>query len=119
MPRLQQPSAAAGSEEVALMDIQTFSAIIFLILLTAFLVWKRRHIQIQKLFFPLLYVAMYRTTLGLRQMDAWARRFPRMVRWFGVFSVGVGFLGMAAICVLMIHGLYALIASPAAAPGVS
>ena len=100
------------------MDIQSWSAIGFLVLLGVFLFFERKRVTLQKILFPLLYVVMYRTTLGVKQMDAWAKRFPRAVAWFGTISIGIGFLGMAVICVMLIHSLYALLTGPAQ-PGVS
>lgn len=101
------------------MDFQTISAIVFLVLLGLFLFFRRRNVHLQKLLFPLLYVVLYRTKLGLPQMDRWAARFPRLVRGFGYFSVVIGFLGMAVICIMLLHSLYAFLTAPAAAPGVS
>lgn len=100
------------------MDIQAWSAIGFLILLGVFLFIERKRVTLQKIFFPLLYVVMYRTTFGVKQMDVLAKRFPRAVAWFGTISIYIGFLGMALICVMLIHSLYALFTGPAQ-PGVS
>lgn len=100
------------------MDVQNIAAIVFLVLLAAFLIWKRKRVDLQKLFFPLLYVVMYRTTLGLKQMDSWAKRFPRVVQWFGTVSVFIGFAGMAVIAFTLIKGLYTVLLGTAA-PAVS
>ena len=101
------------------MEFQSIAAIVFLILLGGFLFLQRKKIQVQKILFPFLYVVLYRTKLGLRQMDSWARRFPRLLNWFGNVSIALGFLGMATICVMLVYGLYQLFSAPTAAAGVS
>lgn len=101
------------------MDFQSIAAIAFLILLGVFLFCKRQKVHVQKLLFPILYVVLYRTKLGIRQMDDWAKRFPNALRWFGTLSIGIGFLGMAVICAMLLYGLYQLFTVPTAAAGVS
>ncbi len=100
------------------MDIQLVSAIVFIALLALILYLTRSRLQIQKIAFPLLYVLMYRTKLGIASMDKTAKRFPRTLAWLGYMGIGIGFLGMAVIAFSLVHNLYTLIFVPAATSGV-
>lgn len=48
-------------------DLIAFS--IFILLITVFLIIKRKRVELQKIIFPILYVIMYRTSVGLKLMD--------------------------------------------------
>ena len=100
------------------MDIQAISAIIFVILLSLFLLTKRKQIKLQKIFFPLLYFYMYRTKIGINWMDRIAKKFPRQLNYISYFAIFIGFLGMVMICYALLSNIYTLLTQPAAAPGV-
>lgn len=100
------------------MDVQSFAAIIFIVLLALLLYLNRSQLQVQKIFFPLLYVIMYRTKVGLPSMDKMSKRFPKTLKWLGYTGIVIGFIGMTAIAVSLLHNLYTLIFVPAAQSGV-
>ncbi len=80
------------------MSIDGIAAIVFVVLLAAFL-WRKRHqVQLQRALFPLLYVIMYRSSFGLKSMDRLAKSFPKTLRAIGNVSIVIGFLGMVLIC---------------------
>ena len=83
-----------------------------------FLVIKRKKIQIQKILFPLLYFAMYRTKLGLKFMDKFAKKFSKPLKHIGYFAIFIGFFGMFVMAYALIQNIVTLITQPAAAPGV-
>ena len=49
---------------------------IFVLFLTLFLIIKRKNVEVQGSF-PLLYILMYKTKLGLDKMDKWAKKYPK------------------------------------------
>jgi len=100
------------------MDVQSIAAIVFVVLLALVLYLGRSRLQIQKIFFPLLYVIMYRTKVGISSMDKTAKRFPRILKWLGYIGIVIGFIGMAAIAISLVHNLYTLIFVPSAPSGV-
>jgi membrane-associated protease RseP (regulator of RpoE activity) len=83
----------------------------------AFLIYKRKRLSFQKVLFPLIYVIMYRTKLGLKLMDKMAHRIPGLGYIIGA-GVVISFLGMAFICVEIIRASIKLILSPEAAVSV-
>ncbi len=83
-----------------------------------FLYIKRKKIIIQKILFPLLYFSMYRTKLGLKLMDRMAKKHPKFLKYLAYVGIVIGFLGMAAMSVLLIQNFYSLITKPAAVSGV-
>ncbi|MBI4150005.1 site-2 protease family protein [Candidatus Woesearchaeota archaeon] len=101
-----------------MMDVQSIAAIVFVLLLALLLYLNRQQLQIQKIFFPLLYVVMYRTKIGIPSMDTISKRFPKTLKWLGYTGIVVGFIGMVAIAVSLLHNLYNLIFVPAAVSGV-
>ena len=101
------------------MDIQLIGAIIFFILMTIFLIVKRKNIHIQKIFFPILYFAMYKTQIGVKGMDSFAKRFKKALHWLSYISIAIGFIGMAVIVVSLVHNLWRIITAPGASAGVA
>jgi len=100
------------------MNIQSISAIIFMLLMLLFLVIKRKKIDIQKIFlFPLLYFAMYRTKIGLNFMDKFAKKLSRPLKHIGYFAIFIGFFGMIMITYALVKNAYNLLTKPGAAPG--
>ncbi len=100
------------------MDFQNLAAIIFILLMLIFLVIKRKKIKIQKFFFPIFYFALYRTKLGLRFMDNFAKKIPKILKAISYISVTIGFLGMALIIFSLVHNLYKLLLTPTATAAV-
>ncbi len=100
------------------MDVQSIAAIVFVILLALVLYLGRSRLQVQKILFPLLYVIMYRTKVGISSMDKTAKRFPGILKWLGYVGIVIGFIGMAAIAISLVHNLYTLIFVPSAPSGV-
>lgn len=100
-----------------MVSIQSVLAIIFFVLMFGFLILKRKKLAVQKVLFPLIYIVMYRTTLGLRFMDKCARKVPFLGYIIGAGAV-IGFLGMVFICFELIRNSIALITSPDAAVSV-
>ncbi len=76
-------------------DIITF--ILFVVLMSIFLYVKRKNLHIQKLLFPVFYLLIYRTSLGLKLMDKISHKYREWVKLFGYICSGFGFLGMAYI----------------------
>lgn len=101
------------------MDFQIISAILFFIAMTIFLIVKRKNIHIQKILFPLLYFAMYKTKLGLKAMDSFAKKCRKLLNVLSYVSIGLGFLGMAVIVISLIHNLWNIFTAPEAAAGVA
>ncbi len=101
------------------MDYQLIAGIVFVIILTILLYKYRKQIEFQKVLFPIIYFAVFRTKLGIKQMDSLAKRHPKFWEWFGFAGIVVGFLGMALIAWLLIDNLIKIITTPTAVPGVS
>src|SRR3989337_1214809 len=100
-----------------MVDVQSWAAVLFIILIAGFLILRRKKVEIQSLLFPLLYFALYRTSWGLRAMDRMAKRLPRLTNFLGRLGVVIGFLGMAFISFEVIRSSIALFVK-AEAPGI-
>lgn len=100
------------------MDVQSISAIAFIFLMLLFIFLKRKKIKIQKVFFPIFYFALYRTKLGLKFMDKFSKKFPKLLKFISYFSVAIGFIGMLLITFSLIHNLYKLLLIPTAVAAV-
>ncbi len=101
------------------MNFESFAAVAFVILLAILVYAYRRKLTIQKVIFPLIYIVMLRTTIGIAFMDRVAKGFPRILRWAGYTGVVVGFAGMLLIIVVLFENLWKLLFVPAAMPGVA
>ena len=101
-----------------MVDIQTIAAIIFLAVLTLFVYLKRKNLDTKQIIPHVLYFSMYRTTWGIKLMDAWAKRYRKFTVYLGYFGILVCFLGMALISYSLVQNIVHLLTKPEAAPGV-
>ena len=101
------------------MDIQLIGFIIFLILITAFLYFKRDKVEVQKVLFPVFYFILYKTQVGIKQMDWLGKKHPRLLDALAKISIFTGFVGMALMCFMLIENFYKMLFVPSAAPGVA
>ena len=77
---------------------------------------NKERVKVEKILFPFIYMVLYRTKVGLLFMDKIAKKYPRTVQAFAFFSIVFGFLGMIAILVLLINGVYAFLFAGAPPP---
>jgi membrane-associated protease RseP (regulator of RpoE activity) len=89
-----------------------YSIIIFLVLLSLFLLWKKKNLRIQKLIFPLFYVILYPTQVGLGLMRKIGTKYREIVKFFGYCFIGIAFLGMIYAIVNLIFSFYIVILEP-------
>ncbi len=100
------------------MEFQTRAAIIFVLILALLIYRKREKLQIQKILFPLIYVGMYRTSIGLKLMDKMAIKLRKPIKYLGYTGIAIGFIGMVIICILLVQNLINLFLVPTAKSGV-
>lgn len=100
------------------MDYNAIAAVIFVFLMVIFLYFKRSRIQIQRIFFPVLYFVMYKTRLGLKSMDYAARKFPGILKSMSFLGVIIGALGMIFIVFWLLKNTVNLLIKPGIAPGI-
>ncbi|MDA3855205.1 MAG: site-2 protease family protein [Candidatus Woesearchaeota archaeon] len=77
---------------------------VFSLLLTLFLVFKRKNIQIQG-YFPVFYLILYKTRLGLDKMSSWSSKQPKIFLGLSYLSIFVGIFGLFASFFFMIWQL--------------
>ena len=87
------------------MNLETIFTFAFLILLTVFLIAERKRLTIQKVLWPFIYFALYKTKLGLKQMDSIAKKHPRFTNIFGTLGVVIGTFGILVISFLLVKNL--------------
>lgn len=100
------------------MSVDGIAALVFVVLLGVFLWVKRDKVRLQGVLFPLLYVVMYRSRLGLKAMERMAKRVPRLLKVLGDIGTVVGFLGMVLICVELVRTTVEMFATPEGVPGI-
>ncbi|MDA1197346.1 MAG: site-2 protease family protein [Nanoarchaeota archaeon] len=100
------------------MDVQSVAALVFIALLSLGIYIERKKIVLQKILFPLLYVVLYRTKLGIDLMDKTARKFSKLWHFLVPISIVVGFLGMILISYALIDNIIQIFTQPDAVPGV-
>lgn len=98
------------------MSINTWGFVLFLILFGSLLIWQRKRIVLQPLIkvgkVPLVYLAMLRTSVGLKLMDTAAKRFGHLLGPLSTFGIGVGFVGMVWVTFEIIYGTVQAITTP-------
>lgn len=99
-------------------DFQTIAAVVFLIVLTIFVLLKRKNLDTKQIVPYFLYFSMYRTKLGLKLMNSLAKKHRKLMVFIGYVGIFVGFLGMVLISYGLISNIYVLFTKPEAMPGV-
>jgi membrane-associated protease RseP (regulator of RpoE activity) len=82
--------------------------VIFVIVLSVFLFFRRKKLDIQGSF-PILYMLMYKTSLGLGKMKSWSRNNPRLFLYLAYFSFFVGVVGLVLSFLFMFYQLYLIL----------
>ncbi len=101
------------------MDFQILCAISFAIILVIFLYIKRKNIDRENILFPVFYMLLYRTKIGLKFMKSTSKKHPKFWTIFSIIGIITGFIGMVLISVLLMKSLVDLFVNPAAQPGVA
>lgn len=99
-------------------NAQTIVAVSFLVLLDFWLILNRKRIHLKKILFPLLYVTMYRTQLGLRFIDKFVRIFSGFMRIMGHIGIVIGFIWIVFVYIALVQNLIQLVRQHTEAIGV-
>lgn len=99
------------------MNPNLIAAILVVIILIIFLVKNKKKISAGGVF-PLFYVFMLRSKLGLKTMDKVAKVLREPLKVIGFIGVIIGFIGMIFVCYEIIYNTYMLIFKPAIVSGV-
>ena len=94
------------------MNFDHVAFIIFILLITLFLIIKRKKVQIQKLLFPLFYLVLYRSNFGLNWMDKVSEKYRNLVKMFGYSCIGLGFIGMIWVSVTILYSMIKFFIAP-------
>ena len=76
------------------MNFEIIIAIVFVVLMGLVLFFKRKKLDVQKVIFPLVYIILYRTKVGIKLMDKIASKHRELVKLFGYISIGIGYVGI-------------------------
>lgn len=101
------------------MNIDLLLFVIFILVLGILMLLNRKKLQLEKIAFPVIYMVLYRTKIGLKLMDKIAKKYPRFLNYFAIFGVYIAFLGMIFIFYVLFKGVYAFMfmgAQPPVAP---
>lgn len=77
---------------------------IFVLFLTIFVIYKRKNLEIVGSF-PIMYMMLYKTKLGLGAMKNWSQKHPNVFRYISYVSIFVGIVGMVLSFILMFYQL--------------
>jgi len=101
-----------SKKEEKIMNFDHIALIVFVVLVTIFLIYKRKKIDIEKLLFPIFYLVIYRTNIGLRWMDRVSEKYRELIKLFGYFCIGFGFFGLVFISVSIIWSMFKFFLAP-------
>jgi membrane-associated protease RseP (regulator of RpoE activity) len=80
--------------------------ILFALVMTLLLYFKRKNVELQKILFPFLYLIMYKTKWGLKKMDSIANRLKKHRDALSYTSITLGFIGMVTMTFLFLLSVY-------------
>lgn len=90
------------------MDISNIIMIAFLAVFCSLVIIYRKKFTFQS-FGKVIYFGMYKTKVGLKLMDKWAAKYPRILTRLCYLAIGIGFIGMAIVVVDLARSLYSVI----------
>ena len=96
------------------MNIDWIFALIFYGLVILFFFYKREKFKVENKVF-----VMYRTKIGLKLMDSFAKSLPSLLKWLGFIGIAVGFAGMIFIFFLLFQSLFNIVINPASEPALA
>ncbi len=64
-------------------------------------------------------IALYRTRIGLKQMDDLAKKHGGLIKILGLIGIGIAYVGLIVISIYLCYNLYQLIMVPKTTAGVS
>ena len=79
------------------MNYDLLSFFIFIVLISIFLYVKRKHLDLQKLLFPVFYLLLYRTNFGINFIDRVVKKYKELIKLIGYICIGFSFLGIKFI----------------------
>ena len=100
------------------MNLDIILLIVFAVVLLLIMIINRKKLKIEKLLFPLFYLVMYRTKLGIKKMDSLSKRYPKLIGFLGYTGIVIGFLGMILVFYGLIKSAIMIFTTPDAAAGV-
>ncbi len=80
---------------------------------------NKQRVKVEKILFPVVYMVLYRTKLGLVLMDRLAKKHSKIIGTLSILGVIAGFIGMIVIIILLANGVYEFLfdgAPPPVAP---
>ena len=90
------------------MNISNILMIGFLIALSLTILIFRKRFVFQS-FGKILYFGMYKTKVGLKLMDRWSKKYPRILTRLCYVAIGIGFIGMVVVVFDLIKSGYQIL----------
>ena len=88
--------------------INNWEFFLFILFLTLFLIYYRKNLDLVGLF-PFFYMLLYKTTWGLKQMDSWSKKHPKVFLYLGYFSFFIGVIGLFFSLIFMVWQLFFIV----------
>jgi membrane-associated protease RseP (regulator of RpoE activity) len=88
--------------------------LLFYIIVAIIIYFNRKKFQVESGF-----ILLYRTDFGINFINKFSEKHKEFLKIVGYTAIGIGFIGMIAICGLLLKGLYDLIFVPLAPPTLS
>jgi len=98
---------------------ETSIALIFLIILSLLLYKNKDKLKIQKIVFPFLYMILYKAKWGIKSMDKIAKKYPKLVGFFGISGIYTGVIGMVLILGMLTVSFVKAFITPTGVSGVA
>jgi membrane-associated protease RseP (regulator of RpoE activity) len=94
------------------MNFDHIAFIVFIFLITLFLIFKRKKIELQKILFPFFYMILYRTNFGIKWMDKVSKKHKELIKLFGYSCIGFGFVGLLIISYAILYSMIKFFIKP-------
>ena len=85
--------------------LENLPFLIFIVFLIVFLILKRKNLEIQGSF-PIFYIFLYKTKLGINLMKKWSKKYKKIVYVFAYISFIIAIIGVFLSFIFMIWQTY-------------
>ena len=99
-------------------SMQSLITILFVLILGTIIIIKRKKFSIQKILFPIFYLVVYKTKVGIKFMDNFSKSHPKFLRTISTIGIYMGFLGMMFISYTLISNIIKILTMPESLPSV-
>ncbi|MCX6710313.1 MAG: site-2 protease family protein [Candidatus Woesearchaeota archaeon] len=94
------------------MNYDLIALLAFIFLLSLYIRKKRKNLELQKILYPVVYMLLYKTSIGIKLMNWIGKKYRKLIITIGYCFVGLGFCGLLAVSYSILSTMIRFVLSP-------